>query len=211
MVTELSDEVFRIFRRLDMDAVEVQTSLQCAPLLTGIKMSNLLHVPTEQVGEVLHLFEHSPISCHILYDWNHRVSMLLYRKETLRRYMEQKRVKEAMELFGYHEMQLEDVLRKVSERNQAYVEGVEPYPHEIGLLLGYPPEDVLGFIEHKGRNYVLSGYWKVYGDPVRAQRIFRAYDRARDAVIRLIGNGHGVTDIMTFYNVIKRKQLLTQI
>ena len=27
--------------------------------------------------------------------------------------------------------------------------GSEPFPHEIGLFLGYPPEDVLGFIENK--------------------------------------------------------------
>ena len=26
----------------------------------------------------------------------------------------------------------------------------EGFPHEIGLFLGYPPEDVLGFIENKG-------------------------------------------------------------
>lgn len=194
-----------------MDAVEVQTSLQCAPLLTGIKMSNLLHIQADQINEVLRLFANSPIACHVLYKWNNRVSVLLYRKETLRCYLEQKRVKEAMEQFGYCEMQFDEILERVTEKNQAYVEGRESYPHEIGLLLGYPPEDVLGFVENEGRNYLLSGYWKVYGDPVRAQRIFTAYDRARDAVIRLAGNGFGVLDILSYYNILKRKQLIAQI
>lgn len=207
----MSDEVFGIMKRLDMDAAEVQTTLQCAPLLTGIKLSNLLHVRSDQKEEVLRLFEHSPISCQILYEWNNRVSILLYRKEALVMYLRQTRVKEAMEQFGYCDMQLEAILAMVSERNQAYVEGKMEYPHEIGLLLGYPPEDVTGFIEHEGRDYVLSGYWKVYGDPIRAARIFRAYDRARDAVIRLAGKGYGVMDILAFYNILKRRQLMAKI
>lgn len=203
--------MFRILKRLDMDAVEIQTTLQCAPLLTGIKMSNLLHVRDDQVEEVFRLFEHSPISCQVLYSWNHRVSILLYRREPLRRYLEQKRVKTAMEQFGYCDMQFDDVLKMVAERNQTYVEGYAEYPHEIGLLLGYPPEDVVGFIENEGRDFLLSGYWKVYGDPIRAQRIFNAYDRARDAVIRMAGNGFGVLDILSYYNILKRKQLIAQI
>ena len=91
------------------------------------------------------------------------------------------------------------------------MEGKASYPHEVGLVLGYPPEDVRGFIEHGGRDYVLSGYWKVYGDPVRAQRIFAAYDRARDAGIRLAGKGFSVMDIMASYNIMKRRQLVAQI
>lgn len=203
--------MFRILKRLDMEAVEVQTSLQCAPLLTGIKMSNLLHIQIEQMDEVIRLFEHSPISCHVLYSWNKRVSIFLYRKETLQRYLEQMRVKETMEHFGYRNMHLEEILDMVTARNQAYVDGNTEYPHEIGFLLGYPPEDVVGFIEHKGKDFVLSGYWKVYGDPERAQRIFYAYDRARDAVIRLVGKGFGVMDILSFYNILKRRHLIVQI
>ncbi len=207
----MSDDVFRILKRLDMEAVEVQTAIQCAPLLTGIKMSNLLHVKPEQVEEVVRAFEGSPISLRILYCWNNRVSILVYRKEFLRRYLDQKRVKQTMEQFGYKDMQFEEILDQVAKHNQAYVEGREEYPHEIGLLLGYPPEDVTGFIENGGRNFLLAGYWKVYGDPIRAERIFHAYDRARDAVIRLVGKGLGVTDILMFYNVVKRKQLIAQI
>jgi hypothetical protein len=54
------------------------------------------------------------------------------------------------------------------------------FPHEVGLFLGYPAEDVLGFVEHKGRNYKLCGYWKVYGNVRQAKRCFRRYDICRD-------------------------------
>jgi hypothetical protein len=64
----------------------------------------------------------------------------------------------------------------------------DTFPHEIGLFLGYPVEDVLGFVEHRGRNYKLCGYWKVYGDVERAKMCFRQYDACRshlEAVIRV--------------------------
>lgn len=47
--------------------------------------------------------------------------------------------------------------------------------HEVGLFLGYPPEDVRGFIENRAQNYKLAGDWKVYGDADRARRIFTQY------------------------------------
>lgn len=56
------------------------------------------------------------------------------------------------------------------------------FPHEIGLFLGYPVDDVLGFVKHKGKNYKLCGYWKVYGDVERAKLCFRQYDKCRECL-----------------------------
>lgn len=49
------------------------------------------------------------------------------------------------------------------------------FPHEIGLFLGYPPEDVDGFMNSGSAGYKYSGLWKVYGDVENAKRIFSAY------------------------------------
>ena len=40
----------------------------------------------------------------------------------------------------------------------------EDFPHEIGLFLSYPPEDVQGFIDNRAHNYKRICAWKVYGD-----------------------------------------------
>ena len=58
------------------------------------------------------------------------------------------------------------------------------FPHEIGLFLGYPPEDVEGFRLHRGRDYKLCGCWKVYSDVEGARQCFRRYDRCRAALCR---------------------------
>ncbi|MBE5780777.1 MAG: DUF3793 family protein [Clostridiales bacterium] len=52
----------------------------------------------------------------------------------------------------------------------------EEFPHEIGLFLGYPPEDVCGFIE-KRDDCKCVGCWKVYGDEAEARRRFAQYDK----------------------------------
>jgi len=49
------------------------------------------------------------------------------------------------------------------------------FPHEIGLFLGYPPEDVEGFMQQKKAK--CTGYWKVYGDVAAAQRTFERYKK----------------------------------
>ena len=37
------------------------------------------------------------------------------------------------------------------------------FPHEIGVFLGYPLEDVVGFIRHRGKCFTCCGCWKSYG------------------------------------------------
>lgn len=62
----------------------------------------------------------------------------------------------------------------------------EQCPHEVGVFLGMPIEDVEGFIEHKGKNCLLCRYWKVYGDIRQAKRIFDAYDKAKASMVELV-------------------------
>ena len=32
-------------------------------------------------------------------------------------------------------------------------------PHEVGLFLSYPPEDVKGFIDHRASGFKSAGLW----------------------------------------------------
>lgn len=51
----------------------------------------------------------------------------------------------------------------------------EDFPHEIGLFLGYPVEDVHGFIEKGPDCCKCTGCWKVYGDEEAAKKKFAQY------------------------------------
>lgn len=72
----------------------------------------------------------------------------------------------------------------------------QDYPHEIGVFLGYPLEDVEGFITHRGRNYTCCGYWKVYGDPEAARRRFASYRRCTADCMRKLEQGVDLAELV---------------
>ncbi len=63
------------------------------------------------------------------------------------------------------------------------------FPHEIGLFLGYPPEDVRGFIDNKAACCKYTGCWKVYGDEEAAKKKFAQYKKCTQLYCYLWANG----------------------
>lgn len=55
-------------------------------------------------------------------------------------------------------------------------------PAEIGVFLGYPLADVQGFMRCHGKDYLISGYWKVYHQPFQALETFSTYRKAQQQV-----------------------------
>lgn len=53
----------------------------------------------------------------------------------------------------------------------------EDFPHEIGLFLGYPSEDVAGFIKNGAKGAKCVGTWKVYGNEEEAKKKFAIYKK----------------------------------
>jgi len=54
------------------------------------------------------------------------------------------------------------------------------FPHEVGLFLSYPPEDVKGFINHCAGGFKCAGLWKVYGDEEKARSLFEKYRKCTE-------------------------------
>ncbi len=67
--------------------------------------------------------------------------------------------------------------------------GEAEFPHEIGLVLGYPPADVAGFIEHKGAGFVACGGWKAYANPESALQTFQQNRLCADEYRRMHAQG----------------------
>lgn len=73
-------------------------------------------------------------------------------------------------------------------RLMARINENEEFPHEIGLFLGYPPEDVDGFINRRDEAKY-SGLWKVYGNVAAAQRTFEKYRKCTSVYIKKWNEG----------------------
>ena len=78
------------------------------------------------------------------------------------------------------------------ERLKERLEHNHEFPHEIGLFLGYPLGDVIGFVENSGRNCICSGCWKVYQNAAEAIRTFQRFKKCKEVYVRLWSEGKSV-------------------
>ena len=100
--------------------------------------------------------------------------------------MDDPEVKGFMESMGYTDFSVPSMVAELSRRFQ-FGEGM---PHEVGIFLDYPMEDVLGYIQNAGRGYRCIGCWKVYGDVAEAERRFNAYHKCRSVYSRRLSEGY---------------------
>ncbi|MBR0032892.1 MAG: DUF3793 family protein [Treponema sp.] len=68
----------------------------------------------------------------------------------------------------------------------------ENFPHEVGLFLGYPLEDVIGFETFGAKNFKYSGFWKVYGNKENAIRLMNEYKSCTETCMKLLARGLSV-------------------
>lgn len=196
----MTQEIFEIVREMDLKNIETQLALQCAPLLTGLKISNLLIIPSENEGLVRAFVRKTGISCYRLLRSKEKITFLLYRRMQLEAFLRKDSAKKILKEQGYENLTLGGILACFQMRYQAYRDGKLAFPHEMGILLGYPIEDVSGFINHKGKNYLYSGYWKVYGNMQEKIALFQQYQKAKERLIQLLASGIKMEEILAQYS-----------
>lgn len=154
----------------------------CSPTLAGLKTGSLFSCPyqTEQelMEEVRHLNRRlSPKGIRVLVMRVRRRALIyVYRPSSLKKDLADESVAGLLKDFGYSVDCAERCVVQLIERLHTCPE----FPHEIGLFLGYPPEDVRGFIENKAQDCKCVGCWKVYGDEAEARRRFAQYKKCTD-------------------------------
>lgn len=195
----MSQEVFQIIQSMDLKKLEMQLALQCSPLLTGLKISNLLIVRNDNAKYVVEMFKDTDILCFVLRVAHEKTTFLLYKFEELSEYMKAEKVRKLMAMLGYKNSNFEQVLATFRKRYDKFTKDEIEFPHEMGLLLGYPVEDVYGFMENKGRDSLYTGYWKVYDNLSEKLSIFEKYNTAKEIVIRLVSCGVSISEIVDIY------------
>lgn len=194
----MTKEVFELVRKMDIKAVETQMALRCAPFIAGLKTSNLLIVKNEQAIIVWRLLRNTKFDGFLLYKGNQKSVFLLYTSSQLKAYLEQTEARKILFQEGYLDISLQELLSVFSVRYRAYMQGNRKFPHEMGLFLGYPPEDVRGFMENEGQNSLCTGYWKVYENVVEKICLFQKFDQARESLLRLMADGISMADVLRY-------------
>lgn len=176
----------------------------CAPTLAGLKTGNIFtasyHSSAELDDEIARLnaaLECKGLRVTRLRARGGRALIYVYRPGQLQSDLDRSEAREILARFGYAEATQDACLARLTRRIGENGE----FPHEIGLFLGYPPEDVKGFIDCGGRNCKACGYWKVYGDVRTAQSLFRKYTKCTGVYLKCLQKG------MPFEKLVVRKEI----
>lgn len=171
----------------------------CAPALAGVKPASLVSCQrsrfpqlAQQLEEYRRAFAPKDVAFHILCACPGRYLLLVYRRAMLERCLAQDDAAHLLEQFGYRR---EETLEAKLERLGRRAAGQDGFPHEIGLFLGYPVEDVEGFIRYGGAGCKLCGCWKVYGDVEQAARQFARIAGVCRACVRRVEQGETLFEV----------------
>lgn len=142
------------------------TCPRCAP-------SAVSRVVGEVIGTYARELPHYGVELVVLHAGRRKVALFAYRPELVDELLECEEERRFLANTGYDTSGSRALVASLQTRMAAYYRAAElgvprpAYPHEVGLLLGYPLEDVCGFI--RGDVETCRGPWKAYGDRRAAQ------------------------------------------
>ncbi len=157
---------------------EEQVIRNCAPTLAGLKTGNLFSCHCDSKEAALTFARNmnrrlgkKGIRFLPLRFTQGKALFYLFRPAKLRKDLSCSRAKSLLDQRGYRTEKCESCVVDLAHRLQSQ----EDFPHEIGLFLGYPAEDVQGFMDNEACGHKCVGCWKVYGDEEAARKTFAKF------------------------------------
>lgn len=176
--------------------LQVQVILQSAPVMKNVKMSCVFTMPSGSSRLICSSLYNTGVRLHCFCKGRGREVLFLYREDWLESYLKQEDVAAFLKSYGYQNGSLRQQLQYLGRQIAAFYNKTGEFPHEMGVFLGYPLEDVRGFIDYRGENCKYIGYWKVYSDVDRAKRMFRRFDEAKTCAVKEFFSGKNLREIV---------------
>lgn len=170
----------------------------CSPTLASIKTANLFSICFEkdsefesQIEKRNKLLRKKGVVLMVLKKEMGRALVYVCRENHLKRDLKRTGVAEFMKNCGYESTDVDTAIKTLSKR----LKNCDDFPHEIGLFLGYPLGDVMGFIENAGKNSKCSGCWKVYCNECQAVKKFAQFEKCRRIYKKLWNQGRCISKL----------------
>ena len=163
-----------------------------SPTLARLKLGSLFAVPCAygtiemEIRRLNGMLIPRGVRLVALRQGKERTLLYLYRERALDETLLRPDVRALLTSYGYEAFSAQSALRTLQRR----LAGEREFPHEIGLFLGYPLGDVIGFIANGGRDCLCAGCWKVYTDVYDARRTFARLNKCRRIYGRLFAEGY---------------------
>ncbi|MCM1334560.1 MAG: DUF3793 family protein [Bacteroides sp.] len=179
------------------DRVERSLIRHCSPTLASLKTASLFTLEFSRHGELNEVLREwnrrlsdKGVAMLALREADHRALIYVFRKKRLREALACPKIKEFLRNGGYRDAGVGAALSTL----RAHLSDGE-FPHEIGVFLGYPLDDVIGFIRNKGRNCKCTGCWKVYCNECEAAKTFARYKKCETIYKKLWEQGRSVRQL----------------
>ena len=164
----------------------------CSPTLAGIKTGSLFTVGytdrkefNEDVRSFNHRMKNKGLRMIPVKYTEDYVLVYLYRPLFLKRDFKEDKVRQILKEKGYSYTNSDLCVAELARR----LEQNSAFPHEIGVFLGYPADDVRGFMNSPDSGYKYVGYWKVYGDMDAAIKLFTRFSRCTEKYVKRLRSG----------------------
>ena len=161
------------------------------PVILGSKPAEILNVSgkidakKDKLNNIESFFNNcSKISYHVINTHDGGIRVLFINKKSLSEVLSNKKSVNFLKFIGYpSDYNLETYIDLL-----IYKLHLEKFPDEIGIFLGYPLKDVLGFMGYgKNELFEIKG-WRIYGDPLPSYEVSNNFLRDRSIMKDLISS-----------------------
>ncbi|WP_017415526.1 DUF3793 family protein [Clostridium tunisiense] len=173
----------------EKDYMKSVIAYNCAPTLKGLKAASTVTLcnydrNTKKNWYIYkdEILKELSVKAFELREAKNYIAILFYDEKLLEKKLSNREVSEFLSQYGYNlEGSLNDYLITLKNRYD-----IMNCPHELGIFLDFPLEDVKTFITNPDKPFLLCGYWKVYHNKSSALESFKNFDRAKLDIIRNI-------------------------
>src|SRR6185369_6218622 len=171
----------------ERECLAAYVALETAEVLAEAKPASLLSIPNREraCGRNLYtlwkehgheLLADTPLQACELVDRGSSLMILFSHKIHFRRHLARRDISALLKRAGHGiNATPDEILQKLGEQLQQ-----GQFPHEIGLLLGYPPKDVAAFMGLISIPFTCQGPWKIYGNPGESLRLAERFRHCRN-------------------------------
>jgi hypothetical protein len=170
----------------------------CSPTLAGLKSGNVFSVPCEDLQDMQYEIRSlnqrlaaKGIKIIPLRYSCKRCLLYVFRPTALKCDLADEQAYKILKDLGYKSCHPGECIGSLLKR----LNSSRQFPHEIGLFLGYPPEDVCGYIKNKGKRSKCTGHWQVYGDENVALARFESFKRCTQIFCKMAALGLPIEEL----------------
>jgi len=171
----------------ERECLAAYVALETAEVLAEAKPASLLGTPNRDraCGRNLYtlwkehgheLLADTPLQACELVDRGSSLMILFSHTSNFTRHLARRDITALLKRAGHdNNLTPDEILQKLAEQLQQ-----GHFPHEIGLLLGYPPKDVAAFMGLISIPFTCQGPWKIYGNPGESLRLAERFRHCRN-------------------------------